>query len=208
MRVEFNFKKSYFLIGVFMFLIFAGVVAYNQNFDYSRTQAGISGHSADEVVVKMSDNSLRTVQELLKDGVGSGGTAPVSAYRTVYSDYFDSSSTSLTIDGNTYTRNEGLPFITESSGKVEFILNMPLFTLQGADSPQKFNFQTLASKTTSLRLMVDDSGSIKLRYSSECSIYYYENGGWPMGVITCDAPSTQFSGFNGRRLRLVANILN
>ncbi|MEK6892732.1 MAG: hypothetical protein AABX07_00860 [Nanoarchaeota archaeon] len=77
MKLEVNVSKKRFFVILGAILMLAGVFAvyaYTGTFDRTATQAVTFGHSADESVVKMNDGSLRTVQDLLKDGVGGGGS--------------------------------------------------------------------------------------------------------------------------------------
>lgn len=76
MKIEVGFRKKYSFALFALLLVVAGLVtvfAYNANFNSPASSAVNVGHSADEVVVRMSDGSLRTVQELLSSGAGSSG---------------------------------------------------------------------------------------------------------------------------------------
>lgn len=71
MRLVLNLNKpAIFVLIIFGALIFMTlfVFAFNSGQDPS-----ILGHSAEEVLVKMNDGSLKTVQELLAGGIASGG---------------------------------------------------------------------------------------------------------------------------------------
>jgi hypothetical protein len=86
MKLEVNITKKRFFVILVAILIVGGVllvIAYNSPMYKTSPDAGASyktsvqaitfGHSADEMVVKMTDGSLKTVQELLANGVGSSG---------------------------------------------------------------------------------------------------------------------------------------
>jgi hypothetical protein len=66
-------KRYFFYIGIFLFfLVISSVVYAYSSFNNQPEQAEAFGHSADEVVVKMNDGSIKTVQELLKEGISQG----------------------------------------------------------------------------------------------------------------------------------------
>ena len=79
MKIEVDFKKSFLFLVIVSSVLYLGIFlinAYNFNFNQDSGQASVFGHSADEVVVNMSDGSgLRTVQSLLSDGVQGGLTS-------------------------------------------------------------------------------------------------------------------------------------
>ncbi len=73
-EVQIGRKQVYaFLISLVVLTSFSFVLSYNTNFNAPATSAQVVGHSADETVVKMNDGSLKTVQELLQNGIGSSG---------------------------------------------------------------------------------------------------------------------------------------
>ena len=79
MKIEVDFKKSFLFLVIVSSVLYLGIFlinAYNDNFNQGSGQASVFGHSADEVVVRMSDGvTYSTVQELLSDGVQGGLTS-------------------------------------------------------------------------------------------------------------------------------------
>jgi len=83
MKIEVNITKKYFFTILSVLILLAGtfvVYAYNTEFNKQASQGVVSGNSADELVVKMSDGSLKTIQELLQNGVNSGSSSLSAAW--------------------------------------------------------------------------------------------------------------------------------
>ncbi len=73
MKLEVQITKVRFFVLLATLLLLGGVFfvyAYNAQFDKNSDAASSFGHSADEVVVKMSNGNVKTVQELLSGGGG------------------------------------------------------------------------------------------------------------------------------------------
>jgi hypothetical protein len=116
MNIEVNVTKKRFLFTILSFFVLAGAIfvfAYNDAFDNVASEAVSFGHSADELVVKMDDGSLATVQDLLSSGgvkgdlkyvnlTGHSTTALSQSYGTGTKDY-DYSLSGFT--GNGYDDN-------------------------------------------------------------------------------------------------------
>lgn len=81
MKLEVNITKTRFFVIVFAAFVLAGAMValafdtggLTGSFTKTKEQAVVFGHSADELVVKVNGNPI-TIQELLKNGVGSGST--------------------------------------------------------------------------------------------------------------------------------------
>ncbi|MEM4330783.1 MAG: hypothetical protein QW273_02120 [Candidatus Pacearchaeota archaeon] len=69
MKNKIKNKKTYFVLLISLLIISAFVFAYNPSFNKRVDEGGGSyfGHSADEIVIRKTDGSLVTLQEIIND---------------------------------------------------------------------------------------------------------------------------------------------
>ena len=101
MKKEAGITKGKFSIILIAILIITSVLvvyAYNVNYNYGTAQGAIAGHSADEVVVRATNGSLNTVQNLLLDmgSIISGIKNNITTVNTTLNTKINGVSTSIT----------------------------------------------------------------------------------------------------------------
>jgi hypothetical protein len=74
-NINITIQKSHLFILVIILVLFAGIgISFAYNSDFSSGDAVLMGHSSDEINVRISDGTIKSLQEAIDDGdfIGTG----------------------------------------------------------------------------------------------------------------------------------------